>query len=936
MINPDNLIPRSLFNSRLLIYKSLTLKDVAYIIVCLIIAACLSFSFSKIDILFRIVIFIFISIFLLLGLIKLTKRDLRIYQFIALFFIFVVNKKQYYATKNNYKNNLDFLTWDSDGIQIKDKKLNKKSWIAAIEIEGINFASLNLDEKELKRRILSTLIKNIDYEFCLIKIDERIEFDKQANYLIKLANNLQDNAFIKTQEQKNNYLYQMQNVYEWYKTNSNEAQYMYKKWYLIFYAKTKSELKQTQKEFIDQFSRLFYAESISTVKLINVLKNIFNPIANNLEEEDLYNKKLNEVIFNNNFDKIGFYYNWFETKKDHEEEKSYYAISTLSNLPNEASYDWLNNLSENNCTIVINSRSIERNEAKKILQKSINNYTFMYINKNEYREAVNKEELASNLEVLDNIKDEIAHNTEKLRNYNINFLSYGYDKKSLQENIAILNESIKNENMSLNDLSLVQKNVFCSILLKYKTNLYKYGLQLPSKTFASSFPFQDSLFIDAKGLYLGDNNLNNPIVLDIWDRTHRLNSNMVVLGTSGGGKSSFIKKIINNQMIFDSYVYVIDPERDYTYLAKYYHALIIDMANGQTSRINPLQIFLNEKVTDEENTEITNTENLIAEHLKLLETFLTILMMDTTNKYCKLDSLSMFYLMKEIKQLYLNWNLFKKNLYELNAEHYPTFDDLIKQINKTRNKVTDKEIKRIYTFLYEMIAEYFSNNGIYAQLYNGKSTLTIGDSQMVIFDVKNLLATKHAPSKNAQLLLMTAYIENEINKNAYNNKDHMKHALLIVDEAHLFFDEENTNVLKFLSQTSKRIRKRNGALIIATQNPTDFLATAEIQNLTKAILQNAQYTFSFTSKPQDVKVIADIYKVAGDQLTENEKMWISMGIKGRCLFINGYKDRQMLDINIAEYEWLAIGNQIDQKYNALLIEDKINQEINNEWFKKEI
>ncbi|MBO6041603.1 DUF853 family protein [bacterium] len=216
--------------------------------------------------------------------------------------------------------------------------------------------------------------------------------------------------------------------------------------------------------------------------------------------------------------------------------------------------------------------------------------------------------------------------------------------------------------------------------------------------------------------------------------------------------------------------------------------------------------------------------------------------------------------------------MFKKNLYELNAEHYPTFDDLIKQINKTRNKITDKEIKRIYTFLYEMIAEYFSNNGIYAQLYNGKSTLTIGDSQMVIFDVKNLLATKHAPSKNAQLLLMTAYIENEINKNAYNNKDHMKHALLIVDEAHLFFDEENTNVLKFLSQTSKRIRKRNGALIIATQNPTDFLATAEIQNLTKAILQNAQYTFSFTSKPQDVKVIADIYKVAGDQLTENEKM----------------------------------------------------------------
>ena len=39
-----------------------------------------------------------------------------------------------------------------------------------------------------------------------------------------------------------------------------------------------------------------------------------------------------------------------------------------------------------------------------------------------------KEELASNLEVLNNIKDDIAHNTEKLRNYNINFLNF-YKKK---------------------------------------------------------------------------------------------------------------------------------------------------------------------------------------------------------------------------------------------------------------------------------------------------------------------------------------------------------------------------------------------------------------------------------------------------------------------------------------------------------------------------
>ena len=933
-MNSDNLIPKSLFNSRLLIWKSLTLKDIIFALFCCIIAACLSFSFSHINILYRILIFIGLTVVLLLSLIKITKRDIRIYQYFWLWFLFVINKKKYFAHIKKYRNNLEFLNFDDEAIQIKSKQIRTKCYMSAIQIHGINFNALNLDEQQLKREILSAIIKNIESEFCLIKIDEKIDFIKQAQYLQILANNLKKNSFIKTKEQENNYLFQMQNLYEWYINNTDNAEYMYKKWYLIYYGKNKEELIQNKKHFLNEFNRLFYTKEISSVKLINVLKNIFNPIGSELSESEIKNQDLNKIIFQDNFDNINFHFDWIVTTK--EQIKSYYSINTLSNLPNEASYNWLNNLSENNATIIINSRQITRDEAKQCLQKSINNYTFMYLNKNEYKEAVTKEELASNLEVLNNIKDEIAHNTEKLRNYNINFLNYGYDKESLNENIGVLNEAVKNENMSLNNLSLVQKNVFHSIFPKYKTALYKYGIQLPSRTFASAFPFIDSLFIDEKGLFLGNNNLNNPIVLDLWNRENRLNSNMVVLGTSGGGKSSFIKKLINNQIIFDSYIYIIDPERDYTYLVKYYHGQIIDMANGKLSRINPLQIFLNEKLEDDNLEVINNTNSLIAEHLKMLETFFTTLMMNVDNKSCKLDNLSLFYLMKEIKKLYTKWNLFQKNLYELDVNDYPTFDDLIELLKKTTNKITDKEDKRIYSYLTNIISDYFSNNGIYQELYNGKSNLKIGDCQLICFDVKNLLASKHAPSKNAQLLLMTAYIENEINKNAYNNQLNKKHALLIVDEAHLFFDHQNTHVLEFLSQTSKRIRKRNGGLILATQNPSDFVATEEIQSLTKAILQNAQYTFAFSSKPQDVKAIADIYKIAGDELTENEKLWISMGVKGRCLFINGYRDRQMLDINIAEYEWLAIGNQIDQKYNALLIEDKINQEINNEWYKQEV
>ncbi|MBO6095394.1 hypothetical protein J6P11_05345 [bacterium] len=86
--------------------------------------------------------------------------------------------------------------------------------MSAIQIHGINFNALNLDEQQLKREILSAIIKNIESEFCLIKIDEKIDFIKQAQYLQILSNNLKKNSFIKTKEQENNYLFQMQNLYE--------------------------------------------------------------------------------------------------------------------------------------------------------------------------------------------------------------------------------------------------------------------------------------------------------------------------------------------------------------------------------------------------------------------------------------------------------------------------------------------------------------------------------------------------------------------------------------------------------------------------------------------------------------------------------------------------------------------------------------------------
>lgn len=118
------------------------------------------------------------------------------------------------------------------------------------------------------------------------------------------------------------------------------------------------------------------------------------------------------------------------------------------------------------------------------------------------------------------------------------------------------------------------------------------------------------------------------------------------------------------------------------------------------------------------------------------------------------------------------------------------------------------------------------------------------------------------------MLLIIAFINNAININGYKAKN-PKPALLVVDEVYLFIDKDNPDVLIFLSQMSKRIRKRNGGEWITTQNPSDFIAGEDILRYTRALIENVQYAFIHSLKPNDANAVVEMYKTPQIQL----QMW---------------------------------------------------------------
>lgn len=116
---------------------------------------------------------------------------------------------------------------------------------------------------------------------------------------------------------------------------------------------------------------------------------------------------------------------------------------------------------------------------------------------------------------------------------------------------------------------------------------------LTTNSAAILIPFTTQEVFEPHGLFYGSNaRSGNPILAD---RRSHMNSNGFVLGTSGGGKSFTVKQEIAGMFLNrDDEVIIIDPEREYLALAQAFGGQIVQISAGSTTRINPLDIVLEE------------------------------------------------------------------------------------------------------------------------------------------------------------------------------------------------------------------------------------------------------------------------------------------------------------------------------------------------------
>lgn len=116
---------------------------------------------------------------------------------------------------------------------------------------------------------------------------------------------------------------------------------------------------------------------------------------------------------------------------------------------------------------------------------------------------------------------------------------------------------------------------------------------LTTNSAAILIPFTTQEVFEPRGLFYGSNaRSGNPIVAD---RCAHMNSNGFILGTSGGSKSFTVKQEIAGMFLNrDDEIIIIDPEREYLPLAQAFGGQIVRISAGSESRLNPLDVVLEE------------------------------------------------------------------------------------------------------------------------------------------------------------------------------------------------------------------------------------------------------------------------------------------------------------------------------------------------------
>lgn len=439
--------------------------------------------------------------------------------------------------------------------------------------------------------------------------------------------------------------------------------------------------------------------------------------------------------------------------------------------------------------------------------------------------------------------------------------------------------------LNVDKLLLRQKQGFyCASPVGYNALGREFERVLPAGSVANLYPFNYSGKTDPNGFYIGKDKYGSNIVVDFDRRdSDKTSANILILGNSGQGKSYLMKLLICNLLEAGKSVVSLDAEHELEELCGKLGGCFIDLMAGE-KRINVLEVRCwNEDTdmeTDESAPEAFRKSTLLARHISFLKDFFRAYK-DFSDP--QLDTIEIM-----LSKLYRKWGISEETDFRrLKPEDYPVLSDLYALIN---NELVNYRNGSLYTreLLQEVLLGLHSLCvGADAPFFNGHTN--ISDDRFLVFGVGGVL-TAAKSLRNALLFNVLAYMSDRL-LTAGNT-------VAALDELYLWLS--NPVAIEYIRNCLKRVRKRDSALIMASQNLEDFDQEG-VREMTKPLFAIPPHQFLFNPGSIGRRFYMDML-----QLDEAEFELIRRARRGECLFKCG-AERYHLKVIAPDHKAVLFG-----------------------------
>lgn len=805
---------------------------------------------------------------------------------------FLFAKKVYTENADKQKERVDALLNLKD---IKENGLIEYSggyFGRVIKVGQKNFGIEDVVQQNIDIDYLANALKMLDGTQCadIIKIDRPVNLDGFAQDLFqrlaerKESADGEEVAKIKTAilRERIDRIDKMNNILKQYLSD----------YYIVVYGRNELDLENTTINVASEINKCGLNTKLLGRKDTAIfLKYSFS---RNFDEREIKKIEDNRLIA------------WVKPKKVEFKANSYMvdgtqaAVFAIADYPLRVRNAWgADVFNIPNTKVVLHVKPVDKFKAIKRIDKCIGEMETKQILSEKASEANSAE---THRETMNALLDSLQTENESLLDVTLTITAYNYlDDDNYKKAVR---RSIMTGNFKPSNLYGLQIEGFKSSAISPVSTLKNYERGINSSSLAAVFPFVRTFVMDEGGIMLGENKANGfPFIFNMWKRGNLYqNSNGMIIGKSGSGKSFFLKSLIANEWANDTRVIILDPEAEYLTLTKNLSGNLIDVGNAKEGRINPFHIY---KILTEDGLPADPVVTFNT-HLKMLESFFKIVFVGANSDVIELiNNLAV--------EAYARKGIYETtDCTQLNAEDFPLFTDLLAVLREKNKEETDsltlRDMRTAELYLQKFVS------GRYSDIWNAPSTLKV-NADLIDFNFQSLFANKNNTVANAQMLLVFRFIEQEvINAREANKSGKNLRTLIISDEAHLFIDAKFPIALDFFFSMSKRIRKYNGSFIPATQNIADWNANEELRSKTSAILKNSQYTFIFKLSAPDMKDVLDVYK-AGDSFNADEQRMIISAVTGQVFFIGSTELRTNVKITTGEYIKSLFEDKTGENYN---------------------